>query len=356
MALAGMMAGKQGAAGQTSPTWPEWACAPIGWTGQVPGVGFRIGHGFACENTWFAAGWWHTGEDWYALAGDTAGAAVYAVSAGEVVYADFSYPGRVVIVQHADDLFSMYGHLDPGSVPAVGTRVVAGDQLGTVLQQAETKGPGQAPSHLHFEIRDFLIRDDVNGRAPEYGVNCGFQCPPGPGYWPQSAPTHPVDHGWRNPTEAALGRIDPASLPDLDLVSNVENLGAALTLWSQPDLGLAEIVDYPVVLDDISAVAELKIGAPDTTETSADGYHLWARVVMADASAGWLQLGVPSSSSRGQMGDRRPWSASSSSRRSVRHSLSFDIPCNRDGPWRDLAPSMRPVSADDLLFSPVDEF
>ena len=41
MALAGMMAGKQGAAGQTSPTWPEWACAPIGWTGQVPGVGFR---------------------------------------------------------------------------------------------------------------------------------------------------------------------------------------------------------------------------------------------------------------------------------------------------------------------------
>ncbi|HYJ12161.1 MAG TPA: M23 family metallopeptidase [Thermomicrobiales bacterium] len=304
MALAGAMV--QRVNGQVEPEspWPDWACAPIGWAGEVPGVGFRIGHGFACENTWFAAGWWHTGEDWYALAQDTAGASVYAVATGEVVYADFSYPGRVVIVQHADNLFSMYGHLNPDSVPAQGTQVMAGDQIGTVFQQSDVKGPGQAPSHLHFEIRDFLVRDDVNGNAPQHGVNCGFQCPPGPGYWPQSASTHPADLGWRNPTEAALGRIDPASLPALNLISNLEDLGATLTLWSQPDLGMAEIVATNVFPRNLTGVAELRIGAPDTTETSANGYHVWAMVVTTNDTEGWLRLAVPSTSEVGS--DNRP--------------------------------------------------
>ena len=303
LAMGGVLALGRTGRGQEAVSWPDWACAPIGWPGEVPGVGFRIGHGFAAENTWFAAGWWHTGEDWYAMRGDTAGASVYAVARGEVVYADFSYPGRVVIVQHADELYSMYGHLDPASVPAVGTKVVAGQQIGTVLQQADVRGPGQAPSHLHFEMRTFFMRDDVNGNAPQYGVNCGFQCPPGPGYWPQSASTHPVDHGWLNPTEAALGRIGPAAWPDLELVGNGEDGGRGFTLYAAPDSS-SEVVGSDVGLDEIAGVAEVEVGVPDAAETSAEGYHVWASVMLGAGSDGWLQLAVPSL--REQGADGRP--------------------------------------------------
>lgn len=303
LAVAGLLSVRQPVAGQLSVDWPDWTCAPIGWPDEVPGIGFRIGHGFASENTWFAAGWWHTGEDWYALDRDTAGASVYAVAGGEVVYADFSYPGRVVIVRHADDLYTMYGHLNPESVPAMGAIVAAGDQIGTVLQQAEVKGPRQAPSHLHFEVRDFFLRDEVNGDNPQYGVNCGFQCPPGPGYWPQSASTHPVDHGWLNPTEAVLSRIDSADLETMDLVSNVEGLDASLTLWSEPNLD-SGVVTNGFGIGDIVGVAELDTGPPDAPETSAEGYHAWAKVVLANDTEGWIQLAIPSFEETGS--DGRP--------------------------------------------------
>ena len=68
-------------------------------------------------------------------AGDTAGARVYAVADGEVVYAGANYPGRVVIVRHADDLYSMYGHLDPALAVRVGQQVARGDLIGTVLRR-----------------------------------------------------------------------------------------------------------------------------------------------------------------------------------------------------------------------------
>ena len=304
LVAAGVTGTSRPLAGQESVAWPDWSCAPIGWSGEAPGVGFRIGHGFACENTWFAAGWWHTGEDWYALAGDTAGASVYAVAGGEVVYADFSYPGRVVIVQHADDLFTMYGHLNPESVPPVGTVVVAGNQIGTVLQQADVQGPGQAPSHLHFEVRDFFLRDEVNGDNPQYGVNCGFQCPPGPGYWPQSASTLPVDHGWLNPTEASFGKIDRTSIGMLDLISNVEGLGASLSLWPRPEVGTERVVVHGFSIGDIVEVIALHIGAPDSRETSAEAYQAWANVVLNDGTEGWMQLASPSFEEMGS--DSRP--------------------------------------------------
>ena len=44
---------------------------PIGWTGETPGDGFEIGHGFACENTWFNPGWWITGYVFFAIERDT---------------------------------------------------------------------------------------------------------------------------------------------------------------------------------------------------------------------------------------------------------------------------------------------
>jgi len=50
-----------------SATWSY----PIGLPDRAPGDGFFIRHGYITENTWYNPGYWHTGEDWYALEGDT---------------------------------------------------------------------------------------------------------------------------------------------------------------------------------------------------------------------------------------------------------------------------------------------
>ncbi|MBC8078649.1 MAG: M23 family metallopeptidase, partial [Chloroflexales bacterium] len=182
---------------------------PIGMPGKVKGDGLFIRHGYTAENSWYNPGYWHTGEDWYALAGDTAGAAVYAIADGIVVYAGANYPGRVVIVQHPPDLYSMYGHLDPALLVRVGQRVAAGEQIGTVLRRAD-----KVPNHLHFEVRTFLTAGAVNGDRPRYAFRCGPRCPPGPGYWPGSAPDHPGELGWRNPLHGIASRATPGDQLD----------------------------------------------------------------------------------------------------------------------------------------------
>src|SRR5215211_5618762 len=106
---------------------------PVGQPGRVFGDGFLVRHGYATENTWYLPGYLHTGEDWYTTEGDAAGAGVYATAAGDVVFAGSDYPGHVVIVQHAADLFSMYGHLDYALSVAVGDVVERGQPLGTIL-------------------------------------------------------------------------------------------------------------------------------------------------------------------------------------------------------------------------------
>ncbi len=159
---------------------------PIGQPRHVLGDGFVVRHGYACENTWYNPNWFHTGEDWYLVEGDAAGAEVYAVAAGEVVFAGSEYPGLVVIVRHGDGLYSMYGHLGYALPVEVGSRVERGQPVGTVLPRTD----GRAPSHLHFEVRTFLTTPEVNGEAPRYGYGCGYACPPGPGYWPIDAPEH----------------------------------------------------------------------------------------------------------------------------------------------------------------------
>lgn len=270
---------------------PNWSVAPIGWPDRVPGDGFRIGHGFACENTWFAAGWWHTGEDWYAVDRDTAGASVYAIAGGVVVYADFSYPGRVVIVQHGDELFSMYGHLEPGSVPETGREVAAGERIGTVFQQAEVKGPGQAPSHLHFEVRTFFQRDEVNGDSPRYGVNCGFQCPPGPGYWPMGASEHPAAMGWRNPTHAAFELVNADG--GLTVVRNGAVGDAEIAVVSTVDDG-AEVVG---TVSGEATVLAVRGGDPAGDGTSAEAYEAWVEV-----DGGWVRAAVASDVETGSDG------------------------------------------------------
>ena len=135
---------------------------PMRLPGRSPGDGLLIRHGYATENLPYYPGWWHTGENWFAAAGASAGLGVFAAAAGEVVFAGFDYPGRVVIVAHPDGLYAMYGHLDDALAVETGQSVARGQLLGTVLARADDP----ARSHLHFELRAFLTLPEVNGDAP----------------------------------------------------------------------------------------------------------------------------------------------------------------------------------------------
>lgn len=283
---------------QPAPLTDQPWTLPISWPGRVPGDGFHIGHGFATQNTWFYPDGWHTGEDWYAVDGATAGAEVSAVADGEIVYADYDYPGRVVIVRHADDLFSMYGHLDAALRVESGP-VSRGQVLGTVLDRND----GRAPSHLHFEVRRFLTQPEVNGPSPRYGFTCGPDCPPGPGYWPIDAPEHPVVMGWLNPLHAILTRAFPADGDGMRTVV-AEGAGETAPVMAAPDgdepvgeLVLAAGAEYEVV--------EVDVGAADGEGTSAEAYRVWYRLRLPGGpDPAWVQAVSPDAAETGA--DGRP--------------------------------------------------
>lgn len=280
---------------------------PIGWPGQPPGDGFFIRHGYAVENTWYNPGYWHTGEDWYALNnGETAGALVYAIADGTVVYRGSNYPGRVVILRHADGLYSMYGHLafEPAVQP--GQRVTRGTTLGSVLKRSD-----DVPSHLHFEVRTFLTTSAVNGAQPRYGFRCGINCPPGPGYWPISAPDLPSDLGWRNPLHVINQRafsFDSATQPYQVVVASAP-VSSSVALWSEPPNGAAQVIGE-LALEPGAPFALLgaRPGPEDQRVVSAAGYLLWYRVRAPNGREGWVQAAVPSTFETG--GDGRPSSVS----------------------------------------------
>jgi len=279
------------AAPTSTPAIPIWSY-PIGSPGQPLGNGFFIRHGYAVENTWFNPGYWHTGEDWYALEGDTAGANVFAVAAGEVVYTGANYPGRVVIIQHADDLFSMYGHLDPALTVEVGKQVERGALLGRVLRRTD-----DVPNHLHFEIRTFLTTSAVNGQSPRYAFRCGPGCPPGPGYWPIQAPELPSALGWRNPTHALAQRMyQPEQQASLgEVVVATEPVSPSLTLWTT----ISSSGDPSEPMDDIQLrpgdrfpLLAVSAGPEQSETTSALGYLLWYKIGLDDGRSGWAQAAI----------------------------------------------------------------
>ena len=276
---------------------------PIGLPDRVPGDGFVVRHGYACENTWYNPGWLHTGEDWYTIAGDSAGALIYAVAAGEVVFAGSEYPGHVVIVRHAADLYSMYGHLAYELAVETGEPVKRGQRLGTVLVRTD----GRAPSHLHFEIRTFLTTPEVNGNSPRYAYGCGFECPPGPGYWPVNAPEHPSAMGWRNPTHV-IGRQpfpDDISAVSREIIV-ADGAAASATLWSAPEGkdDARPVGDLRLRAGDQYDLLALEAGREATTETSAEGYRLWYRIALPGGERAWVQAAVPSTAETGS--DGRP--------------------------------------------------
>jgi hypothetical protein len=271
---------------------------PIGHPGEVLGDGFFMRHGFATENTWFNPGSWHTAEDYYVLDGDAGGAGVYAVADGEVVFAGFDYPGPVVIVRHTEDLYSMYGHLDYDLAVESGP-VVRGQLLGPVLGRDD----GRAPSHLHFEIRRFLITPEVNGAAPRYGYACGPNCAPGPGYWPIDAPEHPAEMGWLNPTHVMATQAFPGGVPEGVEVVVAQGAAERAELRSGPE---GELVgEIPLTPGTRYIVREIMAGSVDSTETSAEGYRLWYQIAVPNqANPVWVQAAVPSTHDTGS--DGRP--------------------------------------------------
>lgn len=86
------------------------------------------------------------------------GAIVRAVFAGDVVYAQWlkGY-GNLVVLDHGDGVFTLYGHLTAGTVPR-GTRVAVGEIIGRVAEPLEEEAPG-----VYFEIRESRVSVDPRG-------------------------------------------------------------------------------------------------------------------------------------------------------------------------------------------------
>jgi murein DD-endopeptidase MepM/ murein hydrolase activator NlpD len=271
---------------------------PLAFPGHDPGDGCFIKHGYACENAESYPGLLHTGENWYGLERNATEAEVIAAAAGIVRYADFDYPGRVVIIEHEPALFSQYGHLDYNLAVSVGDRVERGDRIGAPLSY-----PGDfTRSHLHFEIRTFFISDRINGNHPSHGFTCGYQCPPGPGYWPIDAPEHPSDLGWLNPTHVIARRSFPDGprKPAVEIVRTEHAKSKTVELWSAPPwkTDTMLLVEIEVAAGDPFALTQIAAGPEASRGRNAGDYRLWYRIEHEQREA-WVQAITTSGESVG---------------------------------------------------------
>jgi murein DD-endopeptidase MepM/ murein hydrolase activator NlpD len=166
------------------------------------GSGWTYWHGFEDYNQVFS-NTYHAGEDWCTGSngvcdGESAEEPVYAIGAGIVKYAaDSNYPGGVIIIEHTlpdeETWYSIYSHVNVNV--SVDQAVSRGEEIATIYDQAGN-------SHLHFEIRNFYIRNEVNGEDAACGSRHS-NYPPGPGYWPMCSVSSgkPTDMGWVNPSQ-----------------------------------------------------------------------------------------------------------------------------------------------------------
>jgi hypothetical protein len=115
-------------------------------------------------------------------------------------------------------------------------------------------------------------------------VSCGFECPPGPGYWPIDAPEHPAAMGWRNPTHV----INRRAWPEV-VVSEVAS--QSTSLWTAPaDAADAEVLgELSPRAGDRYPLLAVEAGAEDTTGTSAEAYRVWYRIALPDGAEGWVR-------------------------------------------------------------------
>lgn len=265
---------------------------PVAWPDRVPGEGFYVKHGYACQNAISYPGLAHTGENWYGSDRIADGVPVLACADGTVVYADYDYPGRVVVVQHAPELYSMYGHMAYELEVEAGQSVRRGQRLGSILRWPDDI----TRSHLHFELRTFLYADRINGEHPSYGFTCGYQCAPGPGYWPLDAPEHPSDLGWRNPTHMVGHRMLPlgARAAAIEAVAT-DDAGASTELWSGPPWreGSTRAGEASIAAGDRLPLLQVTAGAEAARDRDATGYRLAYRLLLPNGERAWVRAVVP---------------------------------------------------------------
>lgn len=106
------------------------------------------------QSPWTKSGELHSGID----IGAERGTPVHAPAAGTVTFAGtHAEYGLAVVVDHGEDLRTIYGHLSKASV-AVGQQIARGTELGLTGNSGRSSGP-----HLHYEI---LVKNrPVNPRA-----------------------------------------------------------------------------------------------------------------------------------------------------------------------------------------------
>jgi hypothetical protein len=93
-------------------------------------------------------------------AGD--GVVLFAGPDNEATYSPWqNYYGNLIVIQHSDDLYTLYAHLSKVSVE-INQKVSAGDPLGEVGQSGVAVGP-----HLHFEVRRGNVQDYFSTMNPE---------------------------------------------------------------------------------------------------------------------------------------------------------------------------------------------
>lgn len=93
-------------------------------------------------------------------AGD--GAVVFAGLDDVAIYAPWKiFYGNLVVIQHDNELFTLYAHLSKIEVEA-GDTVTAGEKIGEVGQSGVAIG-----SHLHFEVRRGDVEDYFSNVNPE---------------------------------------------------------------------------------------------------------------------------------------------------------------------------------------------
>jgi hypothetical protein len=164
----------------------------------------------------------------------------------------------------------------------MGQQVTAGKVLGRVLA-----GSGWASAnHLHFEMRTFLIEDTINGTAPQHGVNCGYQCPPGPGYWPMES-EHPSALGWRNPAHEIHRQLSAGAAPAEAVVTTGAD-GVSVTAYASPDAA-ETIAEVTLRAGDRFRLLAIETGDPASLETSALGYRIWYRIEIEPGVDGWVE-------------------------------------------------------------------
>jgi hypothetical protein len=90
------------------------------------------------------------------------GSVIFAGADGEAIYSPWpNYYGNLVVIQHPDELFTLYAHLSKIDVKE-GQRVFAGQKIGEVGSTGVAIG-----SHLHFEVRQGNAEDYFATQNPE---------------------------------------------------------------------------------------------------------------------------------------------------------------------------------------------